>query len=105
MADASGVLLQSTNSTNTPSIASSTTALAANSTRTQWNIQNLGQNPLFVRLGASASTSVFHIVLKGGTANDDGTGGIAFQDTGAVYCGVISIAGTSPRYTVLEMSN
>lgn len=105
MADASALLSQSTNATNTPSIASSTTALAANANRTQWVIQNLGQNPLFVRLGASASTTVFHVVLKAGSANDDGTGGVISQDTGAVYCGLISIAGTSPRYTVLEMSN
>lgn len=104
MADASSIIVQSTNATNTPSIASSSTALSANSTRTQWSIQNLGQNPLFVRLGASASSTVFHVVLKASTANDDGTGGTVSQDTGAVYCGVITIAGTSPRYTVLEMS-
>jgi hypothetical protein len=59
----------------------------------------------FVRLGASASNTVFHVVLKGATVQDDGTGGIMSQDTGAIYCGEISIAGTSPRYTVLEMSN
>lgn len=105
MADASAVLSQSTNTTNTPSIASATTALAANANRTQWSIQNLGQNALFVRLGAGASTSVFHVVLKAASANDDGTGGVVSQDTGAVYCGLVSIAGTSPRYTVLEMDN
>lgn len=104
MADASSILVQSTNVTNTPSIASDTTALAANRTRTQWSIQNLGQNTLFVRLGSGASTSVFHVVLKASSANDDGTGGIISQDVGAVYCGVITIAGSSPRYAVLEMS-
>lgn len=105
MADASAVLSQSTNATNTPSIASATTALAANPARTQWSIQNLGMNPLFVRFGASASTSVFHVVLKAATANDDGTGGVISQDVGAIYGGIVTIAGTSPRYTVLEMSN
>lgn len=105
MVDASAILSQSTNTANTPSIASSATALAANITRTQWSIQNLGTNPLFVRLGASASTSVFHVVLKAAAGNDDGSGGVVSQDTGAVYCGVITIAGSSPRYTVLEMSN
>ena len=104
MADASAILVQSTHATNTPSIASDTTALVANATRTQWSIQNLGQNPLFVRLGSGASSSVFHVVLKGSTANDDGSGGVVSQDTGAVYCGIITIAGTSPRYAVLEMS-
>lgn len=105
MADASAILFQSTGDTNTPSIASAATALAANRYRTQWTLQNLGQNPLFVRLGAGASTSVFHVVLKAASANDDGTGGILSQDVGAIYCGIVTIAGTSPRYTVLEMSN
>lgn len=105
MVDATAILSQSTNATNTPEIASAATALAANARRTQWSIQNLGTNPLFVRLGASASSTVFHVVLKGATVQDDGTGGIMSQDVGAIYCGVISIAGTSPRYTVLEMSN
>lgn len=102
--DAKGVLFQSSASTNTPSIASSTTALAENPNRTQWSIQNLGQNPLFVRLGTGASSTVFHVVLKASTANDDGTGGIVGQDTNVIYTGVITIAGTSPRYTVLEMT-
>ena len=105
MADASAILSQSTNATNTPGIASDATALAANPRRTQWSIQNLGTNPLFVRLGSGASSTVFHVVLKGATIQDDGTGGIMSQDVGAIYCGLISIAGTSPRYTVLEMTN
>lgn len=90
-------------SANTPEIASSTTAIAANAARKGWLIQNLGTNPLFVRLGASASTTVFHSVLKGGTGNDDGLGGSMSQMDGVIYTGVISIAGTSPRYTVLEL--
>lgn len=103
--DAGAILSQSTNTTNTPSIASAATALAANASRTQWSLQNLGTNPLYVRLGSGASTTVFHVVLKAATANDDGTGGIMSQDTGAVFCGLVSIAGTSPRYIVLEMNN
>lgn len=89
---------------NTPSIASSTTVSIANSKRIAWNIQNLGQNPLFVLLGAGASTTVFHIVLKAATSNDDGTGGAVGQETGVIYTGIISIAGTSPRYTFLEQA-
>src|SRR4051812_41262049 len=88
---------------NTPSIASAATALASNSARRAWFIQNLGQNALFVRLGASGSTSVFHFVLKAATANDDGTGGSTGQTSGVVYTGEISIAGTSPRYAAMEM--
>lgn len=105
MADASAILFQSTGATNTPAIASASTALVANPKRTQWLIQNLGTNPLFVRLGASASNTVFHTVLKASVIQDDGTGGVMSQDVGAIYCGEVSIAGTSPRYTVLEMNN
>ena len=87
---------------NTPSIASDATALAANADRRSWSIQNLGTNALFVRLGAAASTTVFHYALKAGTVNDDGTGGSVNQEGSAVYTGVITIAGTSPRYTMME---
>jgi len=87
-------------SSNTPSIASDTTALGANSQRGAWMIQNLGTNALFVRLGAGASTTVFHVVLKASTGNDDGTGGSFAQEAGVVWTGVVSVAGTSPTHTV-----
>jgi hypothetical protein len=90
-------------SANTPSIASASTALASNTARAGWSIQNLGQNPLFVRLAIGASTTVFHVVLKAGTANDDGTGGVYSQFEGTIYTGLVSIAGTTPRYTVTEL--
>lgn len=93
-----------TQNSNTPSIASAATALAANAARIGWSIQNLGQNALFVRLGTGASSSVFHYVLKAGSANDDGLGGFVSQTDGAVFTGLISIAGTSPRYTMMEMA-
>lgn len=89
---------------NTPTISSDATALAINSVRGGWMIQNLGTNALFVRLGDSASTSLFHAVLKGGTAPDDGLGGSLSQFSGAIYTGIITIAGTSPRYTVTELT-
>ena len=90
---------------NTPSIASSTTALAANSLRAAWSIQNLdGSNPLFVLRGSGASSTVFHTVLKVGSVNDDGTGGSISESGPVVFTGIISVysAGT-PRYTVTEM--
>lgn len=93
-----------TQNSNTPSIASAATALAANPARMAWSIQNLGQNALFVLLGSGASTSVFHVVLKGGTSNDDGSGGAVSQEMGTVYTGIITVAGTSPRYVVLEQA-
>jgi len=94
-----------TTASNTPSIQSSATALADSAgRRISWSIQNLGTNALFVRLGDSASTTVFHFVLKGGTGNDDGSGGVVSQENGVIYTGIISVAGTSPRYTVLEQA-
>ncbi len=86
---------------NIPSISSSTTVLSALATRQSFTIQNLGTNPLYVRLAASASTTVFHVVLKAGSVNDDGTGGTYYSDE---HAGVVSCAGTSPRYTVTELT-
>lgn len=102
MADTQAIIAPK-QSANTPSIASSTTALESNTARGGWVIQNLGTNPLFVRLGDNASSSIFHFVLKSGSSNDDGTGGSITQSEGVVYTGKITIAGTSPRYTVLEL--
>ncbi len=98
--------ITTSNSVNTPSIASATTALADAGPvgRTGWQIQNNGTNPLFVLLGSGASTSVFHFVLKGGSGTDDGLGASFAQMDGTVYQGVVTIAGTSPRYTVLEIN-
>lgn len=95
-------LVQQTTRINTPAIASAATALASNTERLGWNIQNLATTPLFVLLGPSASTTVFHYVLKGGTGADDGLGASIGETSGTVYTGIITIAGTSPRYTVLE---
>ena len=98
------IVAQQTINVNTPAIISSATALEANPARVGWSIQNLGQNELFVLMGSGASTSVFHTVLKKGTANDDGTAGSVGQEQGVVYTGIITIAGTSPRYVVTEFA-
>ena len=102
MADSQAIICPK-NTANTPSIASAATAIAANTARAGWMIQNLGTNALFVLLGSGASTTVFHIVLKAGTGNDAGSGGSVSQTSGTVYTGIITIAGTSPRYTVMEL--
>lgn len=96
---------QSTINSNTPSILTSAgIAIASNNARIGWSIQNLGTNPLFVLLGNGASTTVFHYVLKGGTASDDGLGGSITFTNGTVYSGIVSVAGTTPRFTVLEIA-
>lgn len=92
-----------TQAVNTPAIVSAATALAANTNRLAWSIQNLGTNPLFVLRGTNASTTVFHTVLKAGTGQDDGSGGVISEEAGTVYNGIITIAGTSPRYVVTEL--
>lgn len=86
----------------TSGIASATTAAQPNTARISYLIFNLGTNPLFVKEGASATTSDFSYVLGGGTVNDDGKGAAYESPAGQVYTGVITIAGTSPRYVIVE---
>ena len=89
---------------NTPSILTEAgTALSANVDRKGWMLQNLGTNPIYIRLGSGASSSLFHIVVKGGTGLDDGTGGSYNQVGGVIYTGLVSVAGTSPRLIVTEL--
>lgn len=103
MADASAILVQSSKA-NTPSVVTAAgTAIAANANRTAWSIQNTSQNALYVLLGAGASTSVFHFILKAGSGNEDGTGGAVSQEFGTVYTGIITVAGTNPRFVVTEL--
>lgn len=102
MADRQGIVCQNSVA-NTPAIVTSAgTALAANPNRMYWEIVNLGTNPLFVLLGAGASTTVFHKPLKGCSVQDDGTGASTGSDTNQLYTGIITVAGTSPRFVVLE---
>lgn len=84
-----------------PSIQTGATALAANADRLEWTIQNLGTNPLFVRLASGASTTVFHVSLKAATVQDDGSGGFLDDKT---YAGIVTVDGTSPRYTTTELT-
>lgn len=103
MADISKNIQRATS--NTPSIVTSAgTALAVNTLRGAWSIQNLsGVNPLFVLRGSGASTTVFHTVLKAASSQDDGTGGSISESGPVVYTGIITVAGTSPRFTVTEL--
>lgn len=103
MADVRSIIYQHSVAT-TSGIASAATAIAANPTgRGAWSIQNLGTNALFVKLGSGASATDFNFVLKGGTGTDDGTGGSIAQEMGTVYTGIITVAGTSPRYVATEI--
>lgn len=91
---------------NTPAIVTSAgVALAANTKRKGFMIQNVGTNALFVNLGGTASATVFHVVLKGGTGDSDGNGGSFGQmDGGLIFKGAITVAGTSPKFVVTELT-
>lgn len=95
---------QQTENVNTPSIQTGATALASNPARVGWTIQNLGTNVLYVLMGSGATTSVFHIPLQAGTGSNDGTAGSCGQETGVIYTGIITVAGTSPSYTTIEFA-
>lgn len=91
------------NQANTPAIVTSAgevIAAADSGNRNGWSIQNVGTNPLFVCLGGTASSTVFHYVLKGGTGDSDGLGGSIEEKSGAVFQGSITIAGTTPKAVV-----
>jgi hypothetical protein len=98
------LIAQQTISINTPAIASSTTPFAKNEARIGWFIQNCGTNALYVCMGGTASTTVFHAVLKGGTGNDDGSGGSIGQEQGVIFTGPITVAGTNPRFVCTEFA-
>lgn len=97
------MIIRSASEANTPEILGTATAIAENGSRSAWNIQNLGTNTLYVLLGSGATTSVFHFALKAGSVDDDGTGGSVSQTSGVVFTGIVTVAGTTPRYTVMEL--
>jgi len=83
-------------------ITSAGTLLAANLNRTGLIIQNLnGTDPLFIKFGSGATSSDFDLILKRGTANDDGIGGTFSYDV-LSYTGIITVAGTTVRCTATE---
>lgn len=101
--------IRQTSASNLPSILTDTTGIPSNPKRISWSIQNLGTNTLYIlrvppNSAATASTTVFHTVLKAGSGNDDGTGGVISEESGTVFTGFISVAGTSPRYVVTELA-
>jgi len=90
---------------NTPAIVTSAGEVledAGAGGRRGWSIQNVGTNPVFVCLGGTASSTVFHYVLKAGTGASDGLGGSVEEKMGAVFQGSITIAGTTPKVVVSE---
>lgn len=91
-----------TGSTNSGILTAAGTALAANEARVSYFIQNLGTNPLFVKEGATASTTDFSYILAGASGADDGTGGSYDSTASQVYTGILTVAGTAPRFVASE---
>ena len=88
MADRNSIICQKS-SANTPAILTDATGIPTNEARAGWSIQNTGTNPIFIRLGGTASSTVYHYVLKGGTGDNDGLGAMVSQTTGTVFTGAI----------------
>lgn len=86
-------------SNNSGILTAAGTALAANAQRVSGRVQNLGTNPLFVKLGSNASTTDFSVVLPAATGADNGTS--YPYDLGG-YTGVVTVAGTTPRFIASE---
>jgi hypothetical protein len=65
-------------------------------------VQNLDDEPLFVKLGTGASAASFNYVLKAGTAADDGTGGSVQINN---WVGIVSIFATgTARASAFKLS-
>lgn len=91
--------IQSSEAINTPAIitgnSSSQQVLASNTARIGFSIQNVGTTPAFICVGAAASGTVFHQILKGGTGASDGLGASWSLTSGAIPTGVINFYGDS----------
>ncbi len=76
------------------------TVSAATPARKSITIQNHGTNPLHIAMGATASSSVVHFILKASTAEYDGSGGIVKIED---YTGEVTAWSTSgTKFTYAE---
>jgi hypothetical protein len=75
------------------------TAVLDNLNRTDVQIQNQGTNVLYVKFGTGCTTTNYDVTLAACTVAADGKGAL-YSNTG--YTGSISVAGTSPSYTITE---
>ena len=82
----------------------SATALAANSDRRGFSIQNLATAALFVKFGAGCTTSDYDVVLKGGAGAADGSGAAIVEMGETVYMGIITVAASgTPSYVAYDL--
>lgn len=71
---------------------SSVTLMTAADHRKAFSVTNQGTTIVYVKLGASATSSSWHYILPGGGAADDGTGGSVSIDG---YAGQVSVCSAS----------
>jgi len=64
------------------------TVMAASDYRKSFLVANQGTSKLYVKLGATATSTSWHFVLPPCGSNDDGTGGTVSVDG---YVGVVSV--------------
>jgi hypothetical protein len=71
---------------------SSVTLMAASDYRKSFSVTNQGTTIVYVKLGASATSSSWHYILPGGGATDDGNGGSVSIDG---YVGQVTVCSAS----------
>lgn len=104
------MIATSTQNANTPSIiagngSSAVTLLAANNARIGFSIQNVGTTTAYILFGTSASSTVYHYAVKGGSADNDGLGASISFFGGTVYNGIITVYGaSSAKLVCLEIA-
>lgn len=76
---------------NTRGVMSTSQPLSAQDRRDFFLIQNVTSNRLYVKLGTGCTSSDYDLYLDEGEAH-----------TNAYYKGPVSIAGTSPSYSIVE---
>lgn len=78
---------------------------AANTARIGLFVQNVGQSAVKLAFGTTASDTVYHVVLKGGTADGDGLGGSISLMQGVIPTGVVTMyAASNPKVVVMEIA-
>lgn len=96
-------LVQTTSYSPTPATgATAGTVFTADTARVYFQIQNVGTNPLYLKLGTGASSTDYHEILKAGTGALDGSGGLYKSGT-VVYTGAVSVGGTAPTYVAYQI--
>jgi len=97
--------VQNTSNINAPATGvTAGVALAANTARVYFQIQNIGVNPLYVLYGSGTpSAALCHEVLAASATANDGTGGIIRSGT-IVYTGAVQVGGTAATYLAYQIA-